>query len=210
MGYFILGIAMIVIGGALGAVGAYFAKDGWEQIKAAQLAPPTPSAEAARYVIPGSMSRKSHSGDLVLSPIGLFNDTEPLAGGRPSGYTYLLCRITNTGSRATTIGAIEGEGLGWFRLDDLHLGYSPVATSLTQWQMFSRGHPIEVASHSSAQRRESPMEQATLKAGETKYAYINSLGRPWPAEITFVIVGATDTEAGRATLTIQPYATLKP
>ena len=168
----------------------------------------------SQYVINGSVDRVNYSGDVIITPVGLFRDPRRRADGSATGYTFLLCRFTNTGDKPITIGAIVSESKRRYRLDDPGFGYRPVATSMAQWQGFFRGRPIspmeieKIKERLERRKKSSPrvsiskFENATLLIGETKYGYVNSLGHDWPSEITLSIIDLTDRDVGTARLRI--------
>ncbi|WP_422105062.1 hypothetical protein [Winogradskyella sp.] len=158
----------------------------------------------SQYVIEGSLQRVNFTGDVIITPVGLFSDPGNLADGSPTGYTYLLCRITNKSSSPVTIGAVLDENETWYRLDDPSFGYRPVATSLVQFQMWFRGNPIKrkELNDNRSSYHDSFIQSSTIEPGHTKYGFINSLGRAWPKEVTFSIVDVTDFIVGSARIKI--------
>lgn len=201
-GIIVVGIIAIAIGNATDAVSNI--REFLGQINAARQ--PTYAElmrNVARYVIDARIERRSYTGPVVITPVGLFGDPGKLADGSPTGYTYLLCRFTNTSGQPVTIGAVTSEH-SWYRLDDIGLGYHPTLISLSQMQMWFGGKPVKRQELLEGARdyQKFAIEEATLPAHATKYAYVNSLGSAWPKELTLTIIDVTDNEAGSAKITI--------
>ena len=154
------------------------------------------------YVIQSRIQRLSYEGDLVITPVQLFRDTdEKLANGSDSPYTYLLCRITNNTDQPRTIGCMRKSAGRWYRLDDLHLGYTPVVTSLAQYQAWFED------SWSRDSYRPNPglnlITEATIEPRMTKYAYVNCLGKGWNGTFKLEIVDVKDEIVARATIQVE-------
>jgi len=193
----VVGICAVGIGSFTGALGTVIDAVGKfkksREPKFAEL-----MSVVSQYAIKASIERESYDGKIVITPVALFRDTQTLANGKPSGYTYLLCRFTNVSDHPITIGALESDR-SRYRLDDPGLGYQPVVTTLYQFQMFVRGQPIV---RNSVDSDSAFVNSSTIEGGKTKYGYVNSLGAPWPSEMTLTIIDATDSEAGKAKLRI--------
>lgn len=157
-----------------------------------------------KYAIDARIVRTHYQGPIVITPVAMFSDPGTLADGSPSGYTYLLARFTNTSASPITVGMLLGDRDAYV-LADLRFGYRPTFITLYQIQGFARGMPL-----SHEQRLAADMfGAATIPAHSTRYGYINSLGKPWPSQITFDVIDVTDNSAGSARLEIDSPATKK-
>lgn len=206
----VIGLAVIAVGSftdALGKIGDFVARFRTsgdplieELIK-----------NVSDYVVDARIERVDFSGDVVITPVGLFRDPpNTLVDGFPSDYTYLLCRFTNTSEQPVTIGAVVDGDNDYYILDDPNFGYRPIVTTLMQFQMWFRGEPVERTQLKKEESRipDNFIDAATLEPRKTKYGYITN-PHEWPEEITFTVIDVTDTTAGTVTLQIRIQNTNK-
>jgi hypothetical protein len=166
--------------------------------------------QMAKYIVKGSVKRGQYSGQIVITPIGLFSNPKPYEAYNAetqSRKIYLLCRFTNISDRPITLGGVEQKSGMRVELADLGLGYQPVMISLSQTQSWIGGNYKTKEQLEEMKDRpikyEDLIDLATLKAGETKYAYLDNLGSTWPQVLQLEVTDATDSKVGECEIMIE-------
>jgi hypothetical protein len=200
----VCGILVIAIGHFSDAIGKT-----WDLFSRLKRPPEMSLAEVSRMAIPSRLVVTEISGDIVVRPVALVRAKGPeWSGTEPE--TYLVCRFSNRATHPITVGEVgdnvDEEKSDFYRLDDVNVPVlKPRLTSLAQWQVYIRGWTKTDQENQQDKRRRLEISTdtvalATLRPGETKYAFVNL--NEDVSKAPLVILDAFDNIVGRATVTI--------